>query len=59
MEACFQADTHREVAGSQNPRPGVPDEHQSSCFALEEEKGENWKGVGAMGLAIKETKPSL
>jgi hypothetical protein len=59
METRFQADKYREMAGSQNPRTRVPDEHQPSCFALEEEKGENWKGVGATGLAIKETKPSL
>ena len=35
------------------------DEHQPSCFALEEEKGEGWKGSGAMGPAINEARPSL
>ena len=30
-----------------------------SCFALEEEKGEGWKGSGAMGPAINEARPSL
>lgn len=25
------------------------EEHQPSCFALEEERGEGWKGSGAMG----------
>jgi hypothetical protein len=37
----------------------VPNEHQPSCFALEEERGEGWKGAGATGPTIKETKPSL
>ncbi len=35
------------------------EEHQPSCFALEEEKGEGWKGSGAMGPAINEARPSL
>ncbi len=39
--------------------PTAPDEHQPSCFALEEEKGEDWKGTGATELVIKEAKPSL
>ena len=40
-------------------RPAVPDEHQPSCFALEEERGGNWKGSGGSVPAIKEAKPSL
>ena len=60
MEAFFQADTHMgQMAGSQNLPTGVPDEHQPSCFALEEERGENWKGTGAATSAIKEAKPTL
>jgi hypothetical protein len=35
------------------------DERRPSCFALEEEKGEDWKGSGAMGPAINQTRPSL
>lgn len=35
------------------------DERQPSCFAVEEEKGEHWKGSGAMEPAIKESRPSL
>jgi hypothetical protein len=35
------------------------EEHQPSCFALEEEKGEGWKGSGAMGPAINDARPSL
>jgi hypothetical protein len=29
-------------------RPAVPDEHQPGCFALEEERGGNWKGSGRL-----------
>jgi hypothetical protein len=39
--------------------PSIGAEHQPSCFALEEEKGEGWKGSGAMGPAINEARPSL
>jgi hypothetical protein len=60
MECRLQADTRRgQIAGSQNLRTRVPDEHQPSCFALEEERGDNWKGTGAAAPAIKEAKPSL
>jgi hypothetical protein len=41
------------------PLPMTAEEHQPSCFALEEEKGEGWKGRGAMGPAINEVQPSL
>lgn len=34
-------------------------EHQPSCFSLEEEKGEHWKGSGATRPAINESRPSL
>jgi hypothetical protein len=37
--------------------PGVPDEHQPGCFALEEERGGNWTGSGVP--VIKEARPSL
>ena len=40
-------------------RPAVPDEHQPGCFALEEERGGNWKGSGRTVPSIKEAKPSL
>ena len=48
--------------GVMHPEPSpqtAPDEHQASCFAFEEEKGEDWKGTGATGLVFKEAKPSL
>jgi hypothetical protein len=40
-------------------RTVVPDEHQPSCFGLEEERGGNWKGSGKTVPSIKEAKPSL
>ena len=40
-------------------RPSVLDEHQPGCFALEEERGGNWKGSGGMVPSVKEAKPSL
>jgi hypothetical protein len=41
-------------------RPAVSDEeHQPGCFALEEERGVNWKGSGGTVPSIKEAKPSL
>jgi hypothetical protein len=55
---------HMENAGGYKPpHPEIPPsmaaEHQPSCFALEEEKGEGWKGSGAMKPAINEARPSL
>jgi hypothetical protein len=35
------------------------EEHQPSCFALEEERGQDWKGAGASEPAVKETRPTL
>jgi hypothetical protein len=44
----------------ENPPSMAADERQPSCFALEEEKGEGWKGGGATGPAIKkEARPTL
>jgi len=40
-------------------QPAAPDEHQASCFALEEERGANWKGSGGTVPSVKEAKPSL
>ena len=40
-------------------RPAATDERQPGCFALEEERGANWKGRGATIPTIKETRPSL
>jgi hypothetical protein len=38
---------------------GTTDQHQPGCFALEEERGEDWKGTGKAEPIIKEAKPSL
>ena len=35
------------------------DERQPSCFGLEEERGEDWKGSGAMKSVINDSRPSL
>ena len=35
------------------------EEHQPSCFALEEEKGEGWQGSGATKPSINVARPSL
>ena len=44
---------------SETLRPAVSDEHQPSCFGLEEERGTSWKGGGGTVPSIKEAKPSL
>ncbi len=38
--------------------PNDEGERKPSCFALEEEKGEGWHGIGAM-KPVKETRPTL
>jgi hypothetical protein len=55
---------YMENAGRSKVEPETPastpaDEHQPSCFALEEERGAGWKGGGAAKPAINEAKPSL
>jgi hypothetical protein len=54
---------YMESAGGYGIEPAVSsiamDEHQPSCFALEEEKGVDWKGTGTMRPAINEVRPSL
>jgi hypothetical protein len=35
------------------------DDHDPGCFALEEEKGEGWGGVGAMKPLVEEKRPTL
>jgi hypothetical protein len=62
MEVRLLADRRKgEMADAQSLRTRVADEHQPSCFGLEEERGENWKGAGA-GAAVsslREIKPTL
>ena len=50
---------YMENAGGCKDEPTGVEERQPSCFALEDERGEGWKGSGAMGPAINETRPSL
>ena len=35
------------------------DDHDSGCFALEEEKGEGWGGVGATKPLVNDKRPTL
>ncbi len=55
---------YMENAGGYPPAPtraplAAPEVHHPRCFALEEEKGEGWKGTGASGPAIKDKRPRL
>jgi hypothetical protein len=43
----------------ESPAPITTEERQPSCFALEDEKGEDWKGTGATRSQIIEARPSL
>ena len=56
---CILTRKPRKKLPTEALRPAAPDEHQPSCFALEEERGGNWKGSGGSVSAIKEAKPSL
>src|SRR5436190_6720939 len=61
METYLVADVEspsRQMAEAQTGQAKITDERQPGCFALEEERGENWKGVGATP-GIREAKPSL
>ena len=48
-----------DVKQAAPPSPPPDEEHQPSCFALEEESREDWKGTGAMKPAINEVRPTL
>jgi hypothetical protein len=51
---------HHEGAGATTDAPPLaPDERKPSCFALEEERGEGWKGSGAMKSEVNEKRPTL
>jgi hypothetical protein len=55
---------YMENAGGHNVEPREAasrsaDERQSSCFAWEEEKGEDWKGGGGVKLGVNEKRPTL
>jgi len=55
---------YMENAGGLQPEPEIPapaaaDERQPSCFALEDEKGEDWRGSGGSRSQIVEVRSSL
>jgi len=54
---CIFTRKPRKMLPMDTLRPAVPDEHQPSCFALEEERGGNWTGSGVP--IIKEARPTL
>ena len=56
---CILTRKPRKKLPTETLQPAVPDEHQSSCFGLEEERGGDWKGRGRTVPSIKEAKPSL
>jgi hypothetical protein len=49
----------RKKLPTETLRPVVLDEHQPGCFALDEEKGLDRKGIGGTVQSVKEAKPSL
>jgi hypothetical protein len=56
---CIFTRKPRKKLPTETLRRAVPDEHQPGCFALEEERGSNWKGGGRTVPSVKEAKPSL
>ena len=54
---CIFTRKPRKKLPTETLRPAVPDEHQPGCFALEEERGDGWKGSGVP--TIKEARPTL
>ena len=54
---CILAWKSTKKPPTETLRPAAPDEHQPSCFALEEERGDGWKGSGVS--VIKEARPTL
>jgi hypothetical protein len=59
VTGCILTRKPRKKLPTETLRPAVPGEHQPGCFALEEERGGNWKGSWGSIPAIKEAKPSL
>ena len=56
---CILTRKPRKKLPTKTLRPAVPGERQPGCFALEEERGGNWKGGGGSVPTVKEAKPSL
>ena len=58
MKLIFCAGGYKPAELMTTPSP-LLEEHQPSCFALEEEKGECWRGSGSTKPPINEARPSL
>jgi hypothetical protein len=56
---CIMTRKPTKKSPTETARPGAPVERDPGCFALEEERGGNWKGSGGSVPTIKETRPSL
>jgi hypothetical protein len=54
---CILTRKSRKKLPTETLRPAVPVERQPGCFALEEERGDGWKGSGVP--VIKEARPTL
>ena len=54
---CIFTRKPRKKLTTETLRPAVPVERQPGCFALEEERGDGWKGSGVP--VIKEVRPTL
>ena len=56
---CILTRKPRKKLPTETVRLAAPDERLPGCFALEEERGSNWKGSGGTVPSVKEAKPSL
>jgi hypothetical protein len=56
---CILTRKPRKKLPTETVRLAAPDERLPGCFALEEERGSNWKGSGGSVPSVKEAKPSL
>jgi hypothetical protein len=54
---CIFTRRPRKKLATEILQPAVPVERQPGCFALEEERGDGWKGSGVP--VIKEARPTL
>jgi hypothetical protein len=54
---CIFTRRPRKKLATEILQPAVPVERQPGCFALEEERGDGWKGSGVP--VIREARPTL
>ena len=59
VRGCILTRKPTKKPSTETLRPAVPDEHQPSCFGLEDERSGDWKGSGGSVPSIKEVKPRL